>query len=102
MGVTSALIGVAASIFSGIKSANDQKKAQQAQARAAEEAAKRNVTVTSQAEDPTNTQIDTQEDSDTAAQNARKRKMTLASTVRGTRSSLLGSLTSGRRTLGGA
>lgn len=102
MGVTSALIGAAASIFSGIKSANDQKKAQQAQARAAEEAAKRNVTVTSQAEDPTASTVNTEEDSDTAAQNARKRKMTLASTARTTRTGLLGSLTSGRRTLGGA
>ena len=106
---TSSIMGIGTAIAAGIGSilsvvgqqhaANQQKKAMEAQQRAAEEAAKRNVTVGRQQEDPAPAMSDASQMAEEQAQNDKRRRRSIASTVRS--GSLLSSLGTGRTTLGG-
>lgn len=98
MGV-GALIGAALSIGGSLYGSRQQKKQQQAATVAAQEAAKRNVSVGASVADPTQAATDTGESEEVDRQNASKRRYGMARTVNP--GGVLGSLTGGRKTLGG-
>lgn len=102
MGIETAIavgIGALAGVAQQSHAAHEQRKAMQAQQKAAEEAAKRNVTVGRQQEDPAPAISDAQQVAEQSQQNDLRRRRSIASTIRS--GSLLSSLGSGRSTLGG-
>lgn len=99
MGFTGALISAALSVGGSLYGSHQQKKQQQAATVAAQEAAKRNVSVGASAADPTQAAADTGESEEVNRQNASKRRYGMARTVNP--GGVLGSLTGGRKTLGG-
>ena len=99
MGFTGALIGAALSVGGSLYSSHQQKKQQRAATVAAQEVAKRNVSVGVSAADPTQATTDTGESEEVNRQNASRRRYGMARTVNP--GGVLGSLTGGRKTLGG-
>ena len=99
MGFTGALISAALSVGGSLSSSHQQKKLQRAATVAAPEAAKRNVSVGVSAADPSQITADAGENEEVNRQNANRRRYGMARTVNP--GGVLGSLTGGRKTLGG-
>lgn len=80
MGVTAAIVGTALAVGASAYTAHKQEKAQERAAAQAREMAKNNVTVQTRAAEPA--QAETQaEQSETARQNAKRRRQGIARTV---------------------